>query len=180
MKPHSTSSDPEELLPLPLVVPNTELRDRLREQTMRRLRVRRRVAKGIRLLTFAGCFAAGMALMWAMREPPRVERVVVEVEVPMPMRVAEVPQPEPLTKTGERLELEAEQIPDRVESARRYREAGDHFLIVEGNVESALRCYRNFLDDSAMEDRAITESDTWLLTSLKNARLSENANANGN
>ena len=71
------------------------------------------------------------------------------------------------------LELEAEQIDVKAESARRFREAGDRYLSEFADYRAALRCYRNFLDEADPADRAVTPKDTWLLTSLKHAREQE-------
>jgi hypothetical protein len=72
------------------------------------------------------------------------------------------------------LELEAEKTLVKADSARRFREAGDRYLSDFADYQSALRCYRNFLDEADAADRAVTSEDTWLLTSLKRARKQEN------
>lgn len=71
------------------------------------------------------------------------------------------------------LELEAEKTLVKSESARRFREAGDRYLGEAADYESALRCYRNFLDEADPADRPVRPEDTWLLTSLKRAREQE-------
>jgi hypothetical protein len=71
------------------------------------------------------------------------------------------------------LELAAEQIDDKPTAARRFREAGDRYLKDLADYRAALRCYRNFLDEADLADRAVTPDDTWLLTSLKRAREQE-------
>jgi hypothetical protein len=75
--------------------------------------------------------------------------------------------------TPAQIELEAERALAKEESSRLFREAGDRFLREEQDYQAALRCYRNFLDEAADTELAAADSDTWLLTSLKNARRKE-------
>lgn len=175
-------TDDELLTPMPGPT-NAALKAAVLDRTARR--VRRRVWRRRATLAIAGlaCFGLGWATT-LLRPRPAPE--VVRVEVPAP--VAHVPgspavdpasgghsRPEaaPKTLSPSELELAAEQVVDRAEAARRFREAGDRYLRELANYPAALRCYRNFLDGAAAPDRAVAPDDTWLLTSLKRAREQE-------
>jgi hypothetical protein len=154
------------------------LRLTLLAQTSRQLRLRRRMRIVGRIGVVIMAFATGMIAVIAAREPVPTERIVV---VAMPV---EVEKPAPIAKesparrlTPAEVELEAERSLAKVESSRLFREAGDRFLREEQDLQAALRCYRNFLDEAAETDLVAAESDTWLLTSLKNARRKETENA---
>ena len=119
------------------------------------------------------CFGLGWATTFLRGKPEPITNTVF-VEVPAP--VADTPgSPVPVVKARSpaELELEAEQIDVKAESARRFREAGDRYLSEFADYRAALRCYRNFLDEADPADRAVTPKDTWLLTSLKHAREQE-------
>ena len=58
-----------------------------------------------------------------------------------------------------------------------YRQAGDRYLAEGGDLESALRCYRNALDAGPEEGTTISADDTWLMMVLKDARQKEKRNA---
>jgi hypothetical protein len=68
----------------------------------------------------------------------------------------------------------AEQMTEKAEAAKRVREAGDRYLRDAADYQSALRCYRHFLDGADAADLVVSPSDSWLLTSLKRAREQEN------
>lgn len=149
---------------------NGALREKLFLQTSSHLRRRARVRMLGRIVGVIAAFAGGMLLMSFLREPIPVGQIVVvqSVEVKPPGEEMPVRQ-----LTPAQVELEAEQALAKQDSIRLFREAGDRFLREEQNLEAALRCYRNFLDDATASDLALADSDTWLLTSLKNARRKE-------
>jgi hypothetical protein len=120
------------------------------------------------------CFVAGLATAF-LRPVPAGEVVYVQVreEVPSPPN-ADAPAAQKQPPSAADLELEAEKSLVKSESARRFREAGDRYIRDLADYQSALRCYRNFLDEAEPADRRVTSEDTWLLTSLKRAREQEN------
>ncbi len=89
-----------------------------------------------------------------------------------PIRQARIQR---LRNRAAELELDAEKTLAKAESARRFREAGDRYIVDYGDYSAALRCYRNFLDEADPADLAVSPNDTWLLTSLKRAREQENS-----
>jgi hypothetical protein len=152
------------------VPPTPGFREELLDLTTRLVRRRARLRSAGRLLLPLACFLAGLAVAWFRPAPePRVEYVTVEVEVPVPVPVLPPSPPSPAE-----LELRAEQLTVKAEAARAYREAGDLYLREWADHRAALRCYRNFLDMAGRDELTPAREDTWLLTSLKNARESEN------
>lgn len=151
----------------------TDLRERLLDRTSRHLRFRRRIRNFGKLGVVAAAFAAGLILTPLLREPNVVERMVI-VQVPVESESHGPANPQDMRRlTPAEVELEAERTLAKDESSRLFREAGDRYLNEEQNHEAALRCYRNFLDEAGEADLPVADSDTWLLTSLKNARLRE-------
>jgi hypothetical protein len=120
------------------------------------------------------CFVAGIATTF-LRPTSPLEIVYVQVreEVPAPKTDSPPVAPKSPSSAAE-LELEAEKSLVKADSARRFREAGDRYINDFADYQSALRCYRNFLDEADPADRVVTSEDTWLLISLKRAREQEN------
>jgi hypothetical protein len=119
-------------------------------------------------------FLAGVATT-LLRPWPSPEVVYVQVREEVPAPKIDAPQIAPKSPpSATELELEAEKTLVKADSARRFREAGDRYLSDFADYQSALRCYRNFLDEADAADRVVTSEDTWLLTSLKRAREQEN------
>jgi hypothetical protein len=149
---------------------SSDLRQRLLESTARRVRFRRHFHRIRALVALALMFLAGLFVCgWAQPAPaPEV------VQLPAPPQVAESPS---MRLSPAELERQAESIFVRAESARRFREAGDGYLAEFGDLRGALRCYRNFLDEADQADLAQSDSDTWLLASLKKERRKENNDA---
>ena len=176
-------TDDELLTPKP-PIPNPDLRADLLARTARRVP---RAAWQRRATWAAACLAC-FGLGWAIAHlRPGPEPVVRYVEVPVapapvaPAPVADAsgssgpppPAPVAVARSPAELELEAEQIAERAEAARRFRAAGDRYLLDRADYRAALRCYRNFLDEADPADRAVAADDTWLLASLKRAREQE-------
>jgi len=168
-------TDDELLTPKP-IEPNPALRADLLARTRQRVRV----AVWQRRATLAAACLAFFGLGWMTTYlRPAPEPVVQYVEVPAEVSpVADAPGspgPVPLVKARSPadLELEAEQLAERAEAARRFRQAGDSYLLDRADYRGALRCYRNFLDEADPADRAVAADDTWLLASLKRAREQE-------
>lgn len=169
-------TDDDLLTPKP-AGPNDRLRADVLARTTRRVRSaawRRRAGLAVAGLA---CFGLGWATTY-LRPTPSPEVLYVRVEAPTgaadpgPPVVPKV-ETRPREQSPAELELAAEQILERAEAARRFREAGDRYLRDYADYRAALRCYRNFLDEADPADRAVTPSDTWLLSSLKRAREQE-------
>ncbi len=174
MQPEQRDGDEafvDELLAGRSTATNAGLKEGLWRQTSAQLRRRRCWRLAAKPALLAACFLGGMGTMALVRpEPEPAQVVVVTVVEPRPA------DPEPLPErylTAAELELEAERTLVKEESARRFREAGDRYLRDEANIAAALRCYRNFLDEAGDADLGSAPTDTWLLTSLKNARHKE-------
>ena len=165
----------DELLTPRTPTSNDGLKSALLVQSTRRLahtRLRLRATKAAACLI---CFGLGWATT-SLRSAPVPE--VVYVNVPAPVADAPgspIPVQEVKVLSPAELELEAEQITVKAESARRFREAGDRYFRDFADYRAALRCYRNFLDEADKAELLVTPDDTWLLTSLKRAREQENA-----
>lgn len=164
-------TDDELLSPKPSTA-NDALKADLFAKTSRRLTLARWQRRGTWASACIACFGLGLATTF-LRPTPEPEKIVVELPSATP--VTDAPSSPVQVVSPAQLELEAEQILVKAEAARRFREAGDLYLRTFADHRSALRCYRNFLDEADPADRAISNDDTWLLTSLKRAREQENA-----
>ncbi|MBX9628473.1 MAG: hypothetical protein K2X82_32045 [Gemmataceae bacterium] len=154
------------------------------ERVLRRGRLARRVA---RAGAVAAVFAAGGLAGWlakpdrervttievAVASPPDV--VTVPVVVPVPQPVPDLPQSSPPSPAA--AELLAEQADDPAEAARLYRLAGDLYLNDRQDYRQAARCYRLHLARAGAAGLAPAADDSWLLTSLKNAKFKESIDA---
>lgn len=179
--------DFDELLAPPTGDETPGLREVILRRTQGRLVRAKWVRRGTRAAAVAGLLALGVgAGQW--RTPAERERVVVvrEVEtvaVPVPVFVpVAVPSGDPApvaprAVAAARLELDAEQADDPAEAAKLYRQAGDAYLAREQDYVNAARCYRLFLARSAGTALSPESSDSWLLTSLKNAAFKEKVHA---
>ena len=162
-------TDDELLTPRPAPA-SDELRIELFARTARRLRFARRLRLASRVAICAVCFLTGLglSLLRPTPEPQVITTVVRETAIVPPP-----PELPPKKLSPSELELEAEKTTVKAESARLFREAGDLYLRDHADYQSALRCYRNFLDEADPADRESSPDDTWLLTSLKRAREQE-------
>ncbi|HKA05673.1 MAG TPA: hypothetical protein VKD71_00355 [Gemmataceae bacterium] len=167
-------TDDDLLTPKP-TTGNEPLKGALLSHTVGRIHFDRRVRLVGRAGFCVACFAAGLFVA-LLRPAPEPTTVYVQVPVPAPP-VADAPGSPALVRVPSpaQIELEAEKTLVRAEAARRFREAGDLYLNYYADYKSALRCYRNFLDEADPADRRIASDDTWLLTSLKRAREQESA-----
>ena len=162
----------DELLSAKPQAANDRLRTEVLARTMRCIRVARRVRMASRVGICVLCFAAGAIAMWVQSSPePRTVYVEVAVEVPAKSEPPAPAASAPVSPVA--LELAAEQLVEKAEAARRFREAGDRYLRDAADYQSALRCYRYFLDGADPADLVVSPSDSWLLTSLKRAREQE-------
>jgi hypothetical protein len=172
--------DLEDLLRPRPGTPSPALRDALLLRTERALVCARWVSRAAKVAAVAALVAVGIGVGWVIR-PERVVEVAgaeraVPVFVPFFLSV-EVdgsrppvsPEP-PLSATA--AELQAEQADDTAEAAKLYRAAGDRFLDRQ-DYRNATRCYRLFLARAGDDGLSLESSDSWLLTSLKNAAFKE-------
>ncbi|QJW95950.1 hypothetical protein FTUN_3504 [Frigoriglobus tundricola] len=134
----------------------------------------------------AAVFAAGVGVgVWRAPDPavraPEVVVEVVAVPVPIPVPVAggsaDRPRPPDAPATAGRLELAAEQADDAATAATLYHQAGDRYLTHEQDYTNAARCYRLFLARGGPSVLSPEPTDSWLLTSLKNAAFKEKTDA---
>ena len=150
---------------------NETLRHSILSKSTRSVRWRHRQRLAFRVLVCVVFFLSGAATVWF--RPAREPEVITVFVREEPNPVADAPgSPVPRLSPSE-LELEAEKTLVKAESARLFREAGDRYVHDRADYQSALRCYRNFLDEADPEARIVTPEDTWLLTSLKRAREQE-------
>jgi hypothetical protein len=161
------------LLNLPPEPGDELLRDQLLKQTLRTIHQRWWIYRLQRGLIVVLAFVAGMFVM-NFFSTPETETRIVHLPIPMPAKetAPEAKEPPPVEDkpSPADLELQAEKRFVRAEAAQLFRQAGDRYLLDEGNYRAALRCYRNYLDEAEKTELVPATNDTWLLTSLKQAR----------
>jgi hypothetical protein len=169
-----------ELTPRGPTEPDPALRQALLRRTvgvLRRRQWRKRLAFAAAL---AACYAAGV-LTVLLAVPP----ALAPDNPPVATRPTQPPPPETAPAAQKdtaapAVLLEAQALDAQERQAALYRVAGDRYAEAEGDVQSALRCYRNALDAGSEEDLAIAPDDNWLLMVLKDARQKERRYAKNN
>lgn len=158
--------------------PSGEFRDTVWQRTagvVRGRRWRRRViAVGGVLVAYAA--GLGTAALVSIRvAAPTASRPVVAAAEPAGESLAG-----DLEATRDLGALSARELEEQVplnplsERPRLLKLAGDRYLADWGDVQGALRCYRQLLDRLPPGERtAHAPGDSWLLVTLKNARLTE-------
>jgi hypothetical protein len=136
------------------------LRDALRGRTEGVVRRRYWLRLGRWAVALAGCYLAGLATVWLPRPDAPADRGLGRADV------AGAPSVPPDPRAG---------LP---EEARRWLAEGDRYVVETGDLESALRCYRQALDAGGGDALAVAPTDNWLLISLKTARWKEQFDAN--
>jgi hypothetical protein len=142
-------------------------------------RWRRRVGLAAAL---AACYGAGLLTMKWMSAPPVSGLAEVAKQAPepapqvalRPSAPAEHPAREPVPSP---LALEWQALDSKEKRPELFRAAGDRYLEEAGDVQSAMRCYKNYLDVSSNEEAAVSANDNWLLMALKEAKQRENRDA---
>ncbi|MEQ8764832.1 MAG: hypothetical protein RL885_12950 [Planctomycetota bacterium] len=134
----------------------------------RRVQLRRRILRRVGQAGFAvALYALGVATarLWpAEPTPPRRDEHLAH-EAPIEAEPTVTPEAGS-PRTPEELEHRARYgAPHR--RAERWRRAGDLYLEVRADVDSALRCYREYLDTRPATDESAPVSDTWLLARLR-------------
>ncbi|HEY2908976.1 MAG TPA: hypothetical protein VGI99_01955, partial [Gemmataceae bacterium] len=153
-----------------------QLQESIRLRTEGVLKRRRIVKRLGKVGIIAAIFWAGTALGWNTATPKPKPPTIVYVEQHLPLARPKVeipPAPQPIAvaepPTAASAELLAEQAPDRAEAARFYRLAGDKYLNDLQDYSNAARCYRLYLGRAGDDALQLLPTDTWLLTSVKNA-----------
>ncbi len=175
-----------ELLGPPAEHVSPALHHALLRQTERVVQQRLWVRRIIQAIAVASVFMLGSGFGWWARsgnrpelatvdQQPMLIPIVVLVPVPgEPAISAPLPKPPPISAT--QIELRAELADDPAEVARLYRTAGDAFLR-DQDYRNATRCYQLFLTQAGDSALLLTPTDSWLLTSLKNAAYKEKFHA---
>ncbi len=157
---------------------NAELRQALLGRTTQVLRRRRWLRRARFAGALAACYLAGVLTMrfaTLAPVPPRPETAEQPPKVTLPDAPVLVEAPAAESETALALEWRAFEASDR--RAELYRLAGDRYLEQHGDLQSALRCYRQALDAGTHESLMISTSDNWLLMALKEARQKEKGHA---
>lgn len=175
------SEELDELLtPAPSATPSG-LRLDWRETAARRIRRRGRVRRLAWTLTLAASFLGGMAAMrWLVpgqeNAPPadlaaRMEQQELPREQPdglvKPSETEE--EADPLALASRAVDTEWRAFDSMEKRAVLYFQAGSLYRSV-GDLESALRCYRQALDACTPEELEVRPGDDWLVANLKEAR----------
>lgn len=136
-----------------------------------------RPGKLVKTVRAFALLAIGIGVGWYAKPMPAPERIVESVIEKVPVPVEQSPV-EPLVElTPGRLELEAEKATERTASAKLFQKAGDAYLKAN-EIESAIRCYRQHLAEAGADGRTVQDDDSWLLTSIKISKRTENDHAN--
>lgn len=168
------------LTPAPAATPSG-LRLEWREAAARRIRRRGRVRRLAWTLALAASFLGGMAAMrWlpaGRRASPPVDDFTIRI-VPERPREFDPPgerdskaleEPDPLALASRAVETEWQAFDSKEKRAVLYFQAGSLYRSV-GDLESALRCYRQALDACTPEELEVRPGDDWLVANLKEAR----------
>lgn len=162
-----------------------ELRETLLEQTCAAVRFRARRRRMLLGGAVAAAYAAGLITAFlafgGTPENPGTTPVLSEVAHSTPL--PETPPAGPVFSRD--LLNDPEQFAlllgrsSREQQAALLKAAGDTYLNEFGDVEHAVRCYRRLLSLEPPEDGVSTNlDDSWLLRSLKQARLQEEHHEN--
>jgi hypothetical protein len=156
-----------------------ELRQTIQRKTLTVLRRRRWLRRSIWIAGLTGCYAAGILTMAFLRSPASPAIVATPPETALPAKASpdqvtsEKEKPEHIQPPDSALALEWQALDSEQKRPDLFLLAGDKYL--QGNdLKSAMRCYRGALEGACEYDLLITAKDTWLLMSLKEAKLEEN------
>jgi hypothetical protein len=172
----SREPDPIEAMLHPPSPPDNEtLRQAVYTQTERVLRHRRRLRQFAYAASLLLSFAVGAGTMRMISPQP-----ALVADLPRPSASKAEPQltenpPSPSDDSALASEWFAFDSTDR--RSELYRQAGDRYIKDESDLQSALRCYSNALDNGTEQDLAISSDDNWLLMAIKGARQKEIRNA---
>jgi hypothetical protein len=159
-------------------------KDSLRIRTTQRLRWQGWLHR-LRLVTCLAVFyAAGLLTMGRLGSPhaggdqgDTTSSSLPDTVVTAPESAAKAREPRPaLDRTQCAVALEWQALDSLEKRPDLFRAAGDRYLETS-DVQSALRCYRNFLDASSENEAAIAPDDNWLLMALKESKQREKSYA---
>ncbi len=163
----------------PALTPSGALEQAVLRRTQSVLRRRRWLRRTAYAAALAACYAAGLLTMKVLHSPqPAVPTVIVRTD-PEPQPPAAVPQKDvapskpPSAAPVSPLALEWQAVDSREKRPDLYRQAGDRYLQEDGDIQSAVRCYRNMLNAAPEEAATISVDDNWLLMALKDAQQKE-------
>lgn len=173
----------EWLIEPPALPPAGALEQAVLERTQAILRRRRWLRRTGYAAALAACYAAGLLTMKyfpasPVISPAPVARTEIRPEPPAITRPEEVPAPRPSNEElASPAAIEWQAVDSRAQRPDLYRQAGDRYLEA-GDIQSAIRCYRNMLDAAPDEDQVISpETDNWLVIALKGDRQKEKRRA---
>jgi hypothetical protein len=162
------------LVPLPI---NAALEEALRQQTTGVVRRRRWLRRCAFAVALAACYAAGLLTMhWLPPTSSRQESVPErssELASSAAASKAAPDVPNAATDDAPPVALEWQALDNPSGSPALLRVAGDRYLQETGDLASAVRCYRNLLDEESGAEPTISTDDSWLLMALKEAKQRE-------
>jgi hypothetical protein len=180
MAPHDEHDSLAELLGSVALPPVDDLlREAIFQQTRGVLWRRRFVRRSAWVVALAACYVVGAlsVLAWqsAQRSPFDMPQAGTNEkktpDLPVPEKQTPTPEPTPLPDEPEKAVAPVEPTP-ALTTFEKLRRAGDRQLNVRGNLQGAIGCYRRALDYASDADLQIaSDRDSWLLISLKQARL---------
>jgi hypothetical protein len=175
-------NDPlEELLRPPAPDENlAALQNKLLGRTLALLPARRRWRRLALAASLAAAFLLGalaMGLYHSGLQPE--ERPVVVDRVPEKPKTAprEAPAPAPRTLAQTAVTTEWQAFDSKERRGTLYVQAGDKYLREQGDIASALRCYRQGLAAASPRELEVRAEDDWLVMALKTSRRKEMENA---
>jgi hypothetical protein len=148
------------------------LQERLFRQTTRMIRRRRWLRRAGFAAAFAACYLAGAVTVYLVRSPAPPQPGTVPL--PSPPSTA---SPGETTVGLTAVALENQALDSVQPQPELYRLAGDRYVAESGDLQAALRCYRQALDEGPEQDLQVKPEDSWLLIALKEARQKEKENA---
>jgi hypothetical protein len=171
----SRQPDPLDELLTPSAPPDVgALRQSAFVRTTAMLRHRRRLRQFAYAAALAASFAAGLFVMRALPRPslvPDTQPLHANKEESHP------PVVEPMPRDESALVQEWIAFDSTDRRGELYRQAGDRYVTEENDLQSALRCYSNSLDNGTEKDLTVSTNDNWLLMAIKNARQKEQSHA---
>jgi hypothetical protein len=172
----SREPDPIEAMLRPPPPPDNEaLRQTVYTHTQRVLYRRRRLRQFAYAASLLLSFTVGAGTMQLMTRPALTDSGERGASPPCSSESAQQGADAPRSPTSEDSALDAEWVAFDSTDHRSelYRQAGDRYIKDESDLQSALRCYSNALDNGSEQDLAISPDDNWLLMAIKDARQKE-------
>jgi hypothetical protein len=154
--------------------PSKELHDRILAETASAVRRKARSRRLVALCAVAGAYAIGVVTSGLFQAPAADVAPASRASIAASMETPRAAAANDLHEAEiAALQLQKASPAQRGEVLRR---AGDRWLDEYGNIARATECYGRFLDTVPVEDaHRFDPQDTWLLRSLRCARVQENA-----